>query len=925
MKSQLLGMVLVGMLASWLVACDVGPAVSDTEYVYRAREQLEKGDRRAAVLELKNAIAKNPDNSDARMMLGGLYLEANDGASAEKELQRALKLGVPMDAVQVQLVRSWYLQRKYDEVITAQWSPTVPDEQQAQLLAIQGDTFMRRGMIQEAEERFNQARKLSPTSVAPLVGQALVAAGRQKFSRAEQLLDEALQLDEHDSAAWSLRGDVANYQGRLEEAVDDYGKALGANRDQMGNLEKRAILLSRLRRFDEAREDIARMQTLNAQHPAVEYAMGILDLQEQHYDTARGHFEKVLGMAEDYRDAVLQLGVAHLGAGNAQQAEMYLARSFAKNPNYIPGRILLATARLQGGEATSAVQLVGPIVARDPGNIRAQALLASALLRLGRTDEALVHLNKLVELNPDSPELQSQLGLGMLIKGDYDEGVQLLEKLLPESPDLVQTDIVLVMAHLHKGAFAKAVAAAEEFAGRHPQAPLPLVLKGMGQLGLGDRASARASFEAALALDPGDPAANHRLAVLDMEEGDFDSARKHYEQTLEAHPDHASTLQYLALLESRAGNEKALVETLTRAIKAHPEQIDFQVELGRYYLRKGEPERALTLLLPERERHPRAPGLLAAVGESYLALQNWSSARVEFTSLVDVLPERAQGHYWLALVCDRTNDNVCVKKQLTRALELEPKHVEARLEWGHVLIREKRFAEVEQLLQELKAEVSDNLRIQVLEGALAMARNQPERAAHAYAEAMKKSPSTTLVVELAKVKWAAGDHKAAITLLDDWAREHPDDIHLLLARANYSLLQGQTEEAVSRYRRIIELAPGQVMALNNLSYLLMNKDAAQAEVYARRALEEVPDNPLIMDTLVHVLLMQDKRKEARELIDGLLTRNHRGPDARYLDALWLKNEGQRAAAAQKLVNLLAEHTEYALVEQSRQLLQELNQ
>jgi putative PEP-CTERM system TPR-repeat lipoprotein len=924
MKSRVIGKMLASTLALWLAACDIGQSITDVEHVYRAREQLEQDNLRVAVIELKNALSKNPDNADARLMLGELYLGAGDGASAEKELQRARQLGVPLEAVQVPLARAWFLQRKFDEVLAEQAAPALTDLQRAELMVVLGDTHMRRGMLREAEENYARARDLAPAAAGPLVGQALVASSRRELDRAEQLLDEALRLEGEDSAAWSLRGDLEHYQGRLEEAVAAYGRALGARREQLGNLEKRAVLLSYLGRFDEARTDIARMRRLNVNHPAIDYASGMLALQERKYDDARIQFENLLNKLESYRDAVLQLGVANLAVGNPQQAELYLARAFSRNPNYIPGRILLAVARLEKGDAASAVQLLEPVVARDPGNHRAQTLLASALLRLGRSDEALEHLRKLVEQNPESPELLTQLGMGMLIHGDYEEGVQLLETILVRTPELAQADIVLVMAHLYKGAFEQAVKAAREFASRHSEAPMPLVLEGMGQLGLADRAAARLSFEAALRMVPDDPAANHRLAVLYMEDGDFASARKHYERILVAHPDHLSTLQYLAMLEARAGNEKDLVAVLERAIRAHPTQVDFQVQLGRLHLAKGQPERVLTDLLPERERNPRHAGLRALLGEAYLAMQIWPSARSEFSTVVDLMPERAQGYYWLALVCDRTDDRSCVKRQLERALEAEPGHLASRIEWGHVLIAERRYEEAEDLLRSLREDAGSHMRILVMEGALAMARDQPERAARAYAKAMSQAPSTTLVIELARVKWVAGEREDATALLEDWARDHIDDIHLLLVRANYSMLQSREREAMEHYLRVIGLVPGQVLALNNLANLVMDTDPAQAETYARRALEEIPDNPLVMDTLVQVLLAQGKDKEARVLIDDFLTRSHRGPDGRYLDALWQRHDGRGPAAMRELVNLLAETTDFALVEQARQLLRELS-
>ncbi|MCA1805317.1 MAG: tetratricopeptide repeat protein, partial [Xanthomonadaceae bacterium] len=305
-------------------------------------------------------------------------------------------------------------------------------------------------------------------------------------------------------------------------------------------------------------------------------------------------------------------------------------------------------------------------------------------------------------------------------------------------------------------------------------------------------------------------------------------------------------------------------------------------------------------------------------------LQNWSSARAEFTALVDVVPERGQGYYWLALVCDRTDDRDCVKRQLARALEVEPGHIEARLEWGHVLVQERKLDEAERVLQSLQKDLGDHPRTHVLEGALAMARNQPERAARAYGEALARSPSTALVVELAGVKWNAGEKEAAMDVLEDWAAEHPDDIHLLLAQANYAMLLDQRQQAMDLYRRIIALAPGQVLALNNLAHLLMEQDPEGAEAHARRALNELPDHPYVLDTLVRALLAQGKGKEARDFIDELLTRTHRSPEARYLDALWQQHDGQPAAARRELVNLLAEHEQFALAESARELLRELN-
>ena len=75
-----------------------------------AKSYLQKGDAKAAVIQLKNALQQNPDNKEARFMLGEVYLKQGDGASAAKELKRAKDLGMADDKVLIPLGKSYLLQ-----------------------------------------------------------------------------------------------------------------------------------------------------------------------------------------------------------------------------------------------------------------------------------------------------------------------------------------------------------------------------------------------------------------------------------------------------------------------------------------------------------------------------------------------------------------------------------------------------------------------------------------------------------------------------------------------------------------------------------------------------------------------------------------------------------------------------------------------
>jgi uncharacterized protein (TIGR03790 family) len=87
--------------------------------------------------------------------------------------------------------------------------------------------------------------------------------------------------------------------------------------------------------------------------------------------------------------------------------------------------------------------------------------------------------------------------------------------------------------------------------------------------------------------------------------------------------------------------------------------------------------------------------------------------------------------------------------------------------------------------------------------------------------------------------------------------------HMLLAAIHESA--GETDQAMALYRRVLETAPNDAMALNNLAYALatVKNSPAEALPLARRAYAAMPQHAAIMDTLAWVqhLLGQDDTAE----------------------------------------------------------------
>ena len=105
-------LLLACVLSLGLAACG---GESSESLVNQAKASIAKGDAKAAVIQLKNAVAVDEKNAEARFQLGQLYLEAGDLAAAEKELRRAREAGyADSDRNRYECIEKLHLLRSQD-------------------------------------------------------------------------------------------------------------------------------------------------------------------------------------------------------------------------------------------------------------------------------------------------------------------------------------------------------------------------------------------------------------------------------------------------------------------------------------------------------------------------------------------------------------------------------------------------------------------------------------------------------------------------------------------------------------------------------------------------------------------------------------------------------------------------------------------
>jgi len=117
-----------------------------------------------------------------------------------------------------------------------------------------------------------------------------------------------------------------------------------------------------------------------------------------------------------------------------------------------------------------------------------------------------------------------------------------------------------------------------------------------------------------------------------IEEDKLDAALKTAEKAADIAPEDPSTLFYLGtvlLLRHDARNRKA-IPLLRAALKADPNWVECLQNLGVALAREGRTAEAIPYLERARDLQPRSPGIRIGLGNAYLKVHRFASARGEF-------------------------------------------------------------------------------------------------------------------------------------------------------------------------------------------------------------------------------------------------------------------------------------------------------
>ncbi len=915
----------VALAAAVLVGCAED---SPDKLIASGKDFMAKQDFKAAEIQFKSALQKDPTLAEARFLLGSALLRTGDYASAEKEFRRALEYRYSAEQVYPLLARAIFRQSNIDVVRKGVGElRDVNLRDPAAAAALKNEVayaYIALGQPKDARNMFERALALRPGDPGARIGLARFQANDGDLDGAMKAVQDVLATSPGLAEALALKAELHLARNEIEPAAAALREVVKVDPLNVG---ARTTLVSALigeRRFDEAAAELAAMRKAMPGDLRGRYLEAVLEFRRGQPQKAKDAILQVLKVAPDHLPSLLLAGVVDYQLGQFGTAEEYLRRVIVRSPDQLYARTVLALTLLRLGQPAKANEVIQPALARggkSPFLLRAAGEVAFANNDPKRAAEL---YERAVAQDQGNAGARVRLGVARLAAGDPDAALRELESAAQMDPDSTQADLGRIATHISRREYDKALAVAEALVKKQPKSALAEHARGSILLARGDRKSARASFEKALDLQFDYLPAALSLARLDIADKEPAVARQRFEAIVAKSPKNEQALLLLAQMQLATGaTAKDVVPTVDRAVAANPASPNARLSQISILLRAQNPKAALNAAQSAAAALPENPAIIEALGRAQLAAGEPQQAVSTFNRLGTLAPQSSVPLLLAARAHLANKDVDAATQALRKALDLNPNQLNVHREAISTLLAagkpQDALAEARTIQ---KARPKEPVGF-VFEGEVLAAQKKFNEAANAYAEALKRQQAPVLALRLSGLLTQAGKAKEGEALLARWVRENPKDLLVPLYLADRALAKKDYKAAVPMYRRILEVQPENVIVLNNLAWTLGQLKDPEALKLAEKAHGLAPNNPAVADTLGVILVERGDLQRGVKLLQEAVEAAPNAPDLRLHYAQALLKLGDKASARRHLQEIANAPGESAAKTAALELLKQL--
>lgn len=882
----------------------------------------QSGDLKGASIELKNALQGLPNNADARSRLGRIHFALGDYPSAEKELKRARTLGAgeaDLDPLYARtLLQLGELKQLLEEVTV---KSGIPADTQAAILALRARAQILLKDTAAGLQSLKEADGLVADHPEALITRALMAVSDGHPEEALVQVDKALGKDAKRADFWLLKGNLLRGAKQRDAAMEAFTRALALEPGNVSALLARAQTQVEAANLDKASADLKELRKYSPNDVSGRYLEAFIAFKRGSYAESNETLQGILRTAPDFLPGHLLAGTVNIVLGQKETARIHLDKVLGAVPNHPLARKLMAATLADLGDLDKAKDMLATF-GSDANDALLHNLQGQIALRQGNYTQARKYFEEVPDDAPRDAQYFTSLAASRMGSGDDAGAVAALNKASELDTDSTRPEVMLVLTHVKEKRIAEALKVVDKLEKERPDDPLVPNLRGAVYLAQQDVAKAKGQFVKALEKKPAYFPAASNLALLDMRGSDMKSARTRFEQLLKHNPKEDRAWLALAALDRREGKEADYIAHLDQAVKANSKSVQAHAQLARYWLGKNDPGKALVEARAGLNATGRAE-FNEFIGLALAAQGDHADALATLSKWAEGQPKNPMAQFRLAQAQIANKDKAGAVQSLDKALALRPDFTEASLSKALLLGQLGRAEEGLKVARDMQARQPKAAAGLLAEADILFGQKKFLESGRLYARAAQLADQGQPLANAYRAYASAGQPAEGEKLLNNWLQAHPNDLSIRHQIALIQLNSKRLAEAAAHYRILIRANPKDVVANNNLAWLLGELRDKDALSVAEQAYKLNPENAAIIDTFGWILVNSGQAQRGLDLLKRAQGKAPGVAEIHWHLAAGLAKAGDKKRAKQELQRLLDSGQAFPQQAEAKRLLESL--
>jgi len=557
--------------------------------------------------------------------------------------------------------------------------------------------------------------------------------------------------------------------------------------------------------------------------------------------------ESVFGDSPDNPEAIDTLAFAEWKLGKPENATQRLAEALKRFPTHLESSVVLARMKLSAKDWNGAEQVLKQAVADAPQSSPAETALGELYLILRQPARAEAEFKKAARLDPKNGNALVGLGAIEIASGRMDEAEQTYKQLsaLPEKAYKPLHAMFLYRNGKRDAALAELEALAKSDPNdREARTRLLAAYMGMNRV-----SQAEDVLAAALKRNPKDAEALEQRAGLRLRSGRADDAEKDLKEVLHFKPDSAGAHFALARAYSAKGLPNNQQQELQQALKLAPALLPARLALATSFLSRRQSKAALDVMDQAPENQKKLQEWVIGRNWALLSLGNFQEAKAGIDQVLQG-GRPLTAVYQDAALHFLQHDYAGARALLEELLKQNVTDVRVAELLVETYAGEQQVPKGVERLRELVAAHPQSAPLYQLLGQWSKRAGDTAAARKAFEGAKTADPHFMPAdLSLAEMEIENGQDAAALHRLGEVVTADPKNVGALLLSARAQEAVGAHTAEVATYRMVLSVDQSNLIALNNLAYVLAADDPDEALKLAQQAAEKAPDSPNVQDTL----------------------------------------------------------------------------